>query len=51
MLDKADVTHIHDEWTKMSFTGKYKSSEIYPSPQTRLLKKEYEEYLKQKLGK
>jgi len=33
VLDKADVTHIHDEWTKMKLqTGKYKSSEIYPSP-------------------
>ena len=51
-LDKADVTHIHDEWTKKKFmTGKYKSSEIYPSPTRPALKKEYEEYLKQKLGK
>jgi 4-hydroxy-4-methyl-2-oxoglutarate aldolase len=51
VLDKADVTHIHDEWTKMKFlTGKYKSSEIYPSPKDPALKKEYEEYLKQKLG-
>jgi regulator of RNase E activity RraA len=52
ILDKADVTHIHDEWTKMKFlTGKYRSSEIYPSPKDPALKKEYEEYLKQKLGK
>ena len=52
VLDKADVTHIHDEWTKMKFmTGKYKSSEIYPSPKDPALKKEYEEYLKKKLGK
>lgn len=52
VLDKADVTHIHDEWTKMKLlTGKYKSSEIYPSPTDPALKKEYEEYLKQKLGK
>ena len=52
VLDKADITHIHDEWTKMKFmTGKYKSSEIYPSPSDPALKKEYEEYLKQKLGK
>jgi len=52
VLDKADITHIHDEWTKMKFlTGKYKSSEIYPSPKDPALKKEYEEYLKQKLGK
>ena len=52
ILDKADITHIHDEWTKMKLlTGKYKSSEIYPSPSDPALKKEYEEYLKQKLGK
>jgi regulator of RNase E activity RraA len=52
VLDKADVTHIHDEWTKMKLlTGKYKSSEIYPSPSDPALKKEYEEYLKKKLGK
>jgi 4-hydroxy-4-methyl-2-oxoglutarate aldolase len=52
VLDKADVTHIHDEWTKKKFlTGKYKSTEIYPSPTDPALKKEYEEYLKQKLGK
>ncbi len=52
ILDKADITHIHDEWTKMKFlTGKYKSSEIYPSPKDPALKKEYDEYLKQKLGK
>jgi 4-hydroxy-4-methyl-2-oxoglutarate aldolase len=47
ILDKADVTHIHDEWTKQKLdTGKYKSSDIYPSPHDPALKKEYEEYLK-----
>jgi 4-hydroxy-4-methyl-2-oxoglutarate aldolase len=52
ILKKADVTHIHDEWTKNKFlTGKYKSSELYPTPSDPALKKEYEEYLKQKLGK
>ncbi len=36
ILDKADETHIHDEWTKMKFDqGKYKSMEIYPSPRGR----------------
>jgi hypothetical protein len=51
VLDKADETHIHDEWTKMKLqTGKYKSSEIYPSPSDPALKKEYEEYLKKKLA-
>ncbi|HEY3838176.1 MAG TPA: dimethylmenaquinone methyltransferase [Bryobacteraceae bacterium] len=52
ILDRADVTHIHDEWTKIKLdTGKYKSSEIYPSPHDPALKKEYEEYLKAHLGK
>lgn len=52
ILDRADVTHIHDEWTKMKLdTGKYKSSDIYPSPHDPSLKKEYDEYLKQHRGK
>jgi 4-hydroxy-4-methyl-2-oxoglutarate aldolase len=52
ILSKADVTHIHDEWTKDKIlTGKYKSSDVYSSPQDPKLKQEYEEYLKKKLGK
>ena len=52
VLDRADETHIHDEWTKMKImTGKYKSSEIYPSPSDPVLKKEYAEYVKQRLGR
>jgi len=52
VLDRADETHVHDEWTKMKLlTGKYKSSEIYPSPSDPALKKEYEEYLKKRLGR
>jgi len=52
IMNKAEETHIHDEWTKNKFlTGKYKSSEIYPSPSDPALKKEYDEYLKKKLGK
>lgn len=52
IVDRADVTHIHDEWTKMKLdTGKYKSSDIYPSPHDPALKKEYEEYLKAHLNK
>jgi 4-hydroxy-4-methyl-2-oxoglutarate aldolase len=52
IVKKAEVTHIHDEWTKNKFlTGKYKSSDLYPSPSDPALKKEYEEYLKKKLGK
>ena len=51
VVDKADETHIHDEWTKAKLlTGKYKSSEIYPTPRDPALKQEYEEYKKQKLG-
>lgn len=50
VLDKADITHIHDEWTKKKFAeGKYKSSEIYGSPTDPKLKQEYEEYLKKRL--
>lgn len=49
-LDRADVIHIHDEWTKKKFAeGKYKSSEIYGSPTDPKLKEEYEQYLKKRL--
>ena len=51
MLDRADETRIHDEWTRMKFNeGKYKSSEIYGSPRDPQLLKEYEEYLKKRLA-
>ena len=51
VLDRADETHIHDEWTKKMFdTGKYKSQEIYGTPRDPALKKEYEAYLAQKLA-
>jgi 4-hydroxy-4-methyl-2-oxoglutarate aldolase len=50
VLDRADETHIHDEWTKKKFAeGKYKSSEIYGSPSDPKLKQEYQEYLKKRL--
>jgi regulator of RNase E activity RraA len=50
VLDQADITHIHDEWTRKKFDeGKYKSSEIYGSPSDPALKKEYDEYLKKRL--
>jgi len=50
VLDKADETHIHDEWTKKKFAeGKYKSSEIYGSPSDPQLKQEYQQYLKKRL--
>src|SRR5271157_8412 len=51
LVDEADVTHIHDEWTKMKFTeGKYISTDIYGSPHDPALIKEYQDYLRQKLG-
>ena len=51
IVDTADITHIHDEWTRLKFDeGKYKSGEIYGSPRDPALIKEYEDYLKQKLG-
>ena len=51
IVDQAEITHIHDEWTKKKFDeGKYKSTEIYGSPRDPALIKEYDEYLKQRLG-
>ena len=50
LVDKADETHIHDEWTKMKFAeGRYKSTDIYGSPHDPALIKEYKEYLKERL--
>jgi regulator of RNase E activity RraA len=50
VLDHADETHIHDEWTKKKFDeGKYKSSEIYGSPKDPKLQEEYREYLRKRL--
>jgi 4-hydroxy-4-methyl-2-oxoglutarate aldolase len=50
ILDRADVSHIHDEWTRKKFDeGKYKSSEIYGSPRDPALRQEYQEYLKKRL--
>ena len=52
IVDTADVTHIHDEWTRKKFDeGKYKSSEIYSSPTDPALKQEYQDYLNKRLGK
>jgi regulator of RNase E activity RraA len=51
IVDEADVTHIHDEWTKKKFDeGKYISTDIYGSPHDPALQKEYQDYLKQKMG-
>jgi regulator of RNase E activity RraA len=50
ILDRADETHIHDDWTRKKFDElKYKSSEIYGSPRDAALKQEYQEYLKKRL--
>jgi regulator of RNase E activity RraA len=50
VLDKADETRIHDEWTKKKFDeGRYTSAEIYGSPRDPALKQEYEAYLKRRL--
>ena len=51
IVKNADELHIHDEWTQMMMkTGKYKSSEIYPSPKDPALKKQYEEYKKKRMS-
>ena len=50
IVDRADTTHIHDEWTKKKFDeGKYKSQDIYGSPHDPALIKEYQEYLAKRL--
>jgi len=50
IVDRADTTHIHDEWTKMKFDeGKYKSQDIYGSPKDPALIQEYQEYLAKRL--
>lgn len=51
IVDGAQITHIHDEWVQKKFAeGKYKSTDIYSRPSDPGLIKEYEEFLKQKLG-
>jgi regulator of RNase E activity RraA len=51
IVDKADETHIHDEWTRKKFDeDKYKSSDIYSSPRDPALRKEYQEYLAKRLA-
>jgi regulator of RNase E activity RraA len=47
IIDEAEITHVHDEWTKKKFDeGKYKSTEIYGRPTDPALIREYEAYLK-----
>jgi 4-hydroxy-4-methyl-2-oxoglutarate aldolase len=50
IIENAEELHVHDEWTQMMLkTGKYKSSDIYPSPRDPALKQQYEEYKRQHL--
>ncbi|MCC6588670.1 MAG: dimethylmenaquinone methyltransferase [Bryobacterales bacterium] len=52
IVDRAEETHIHDEWTKAKFlSGRYKSSDLYPRPKDPALLKEYEDYKNKKMGK
>lgn len=52
IVEKAETTRIRDEWIREKIlTGKYKSSELYPSPKDPALLREYEEYKKKKSGK
>lgn len=51
IIDNAEELHVHDDWTQMMLkTGKYKSSDIYPSPRDPELKRQYEEYKQQHLN-
>jgi len=52
ICDAADLTHIHDEWTKEKFlTGKYKASELYGGPGlTPELQKEYDAFVKKRMS-
>lgn len=46
------LTELHDVWTKAKFaTGKYKASDLYPSPKDPALKKEFEEWRDAELAK
>jgi 4-hydroxy-4-methyl-2-oxoglutarate aldolase len=51
LVDAAEITLLHDEWTRKKFDeGKYKSGEIYGSPRDPALIKEYQDFLRQRLG-
>ncbi len=52
VVERSEETQLHDVWTKEKLrTGKYKSSDLYPSPRDPALKKEYDEWLKQEKAK
>jgi hypothetical protein len=49
IVEQAELTHIHDEWTKAKFlTGKYKASELYGEKLSPAMQKEYDEYVRKK---
>ncbi len=51
VVEQAETTQVRDEWSiKMFDTGKYKSSEIYGTPRDPELRKQREEYIKQRVG-
>jgi len=46
VVERAEETQLHDVWTKEKLkTGKYKSSDLYPSPRDPALQKEYADWL------
>ena len=48
-VKEAKITELHDVWTKGKLaTGKYRASELYPSPKDAALKKEYANWLAEK---
>ncbi len=54
LIEAARTTHIHDDWVKDKFkTGQYKSTDVYGSGSLHdpALKKEYDDNMKQQLGK
>ena len=45
-VKQAKLTELHDEWTKGKLaTGRYKASELYPSPRDESLRREYADWL------
>lgn len=52
IVDRAEETHIHDEWTKDKFqSGRYKSSDLYPRPKDQKMRDEYDAYKKSRSQK
>lgn len=51
VFEHLETTQVRDEWSiKMFDPGKYRSSEIYGTPRDPELRKEREEYIKQRVG-